>query len=251
MHRFRSYVLENLKTSFALWGASTRGGTLLAALIAFVLAVAGFELVWQPASERYWTMMIGAWFLTLVFIVTPVRMWTIERGRVDELSAHLQRTSLIDFAKSARDILGWDFASADGLQTNDLLKALRQAASDETVVLFGCEGSNIVKERDKAHLLLVKIPSGYWRDRYIEVPRDGFPNVDNYEVRTRTADFGYDNGYRDLHVASPSKALAWLKGEGAKWRGTTYKAELEAQEEHRKSMVRVQSAAEFISRTSS
>lgn len=250
IRRLGFYILENFKTSFALWGATTRGGTLLAALVALGLTTWGLKFEWQPESAEYWARLIGAWFLALVFIVTPVRMWMIERAKVDELSALPQRISLIDFAKSVRDVLGWDYSKAEGLQANDLLKALRQAASDGAVVMFGREGSDNIRERDKEHLLLVEIPAAYWRDRYIDVPLDGFPEVSNYEVRTRTADFGYHKGYRDLHVASSSKALAWLKGEDAKWRGITSKAELEAQEEHRKTMAPVQRAAEYISRTS-
>lgn len=247
MRQLWAYCLENLKMSFGAWGVSQRASTLVGALLALALAFAGMKLEWHPDSPTYWAQAIGLWFGILVILITPIRMWIDERKKVEELTEIPERISYVEVAQRAKKDLGWTFE--DGLQTEDFHKAIRQAAHDGVVVLHGRFDVENVRERDKAHYLLRAIPGSFWSDRYIDVPPDGFPAVKNYDIKTRTADFSFRSGYRDLHVLEGAKVLDWLRREGIKYRGVTQQAELESQLEHRQTMGPVQAAADYMSRT--
>lgn len=78
MSDIKDYIIENLRLSLAAWGAGSRVGSLVGALIALGLAI--FALVGGAAAglvipTNYIPLLLGVWFLFLVLIVTPFRMW--------------------------------------------------------------------------------------------------------------------------------------------------------------------------------
>lgn len=224
MSKIWRYVTENFWLSFAAWGTTHRGGTLLGIIAAALLGLAGLGLEWQPAGAKLYVYLAALWFLALVSLVTPIRMWFVAQGRIDELTAAPQRVGLVQVAKLAM-LEGWDFKGKP-LLTNDFLKAIRQAAADDEIVLFGRRLPPSAREADKAHFLLMRIAKEFWVDKYIDVPMSDFPEVKNFDVHTRTSNFSTVDAYGDLYVADQTVALNWLKREGDNWRGTTEAAEV-------------------------
>lgn len=80
LSKIGSYIAENTRLSFAAWSGGYRVGSLIAAVTALVLT--GFALATgaiagvAPSTITGWLTLSGAaWFLFLVLIVTPFRMW--------------------------------------------------------------------------------------------------------------------------------------------------------------------------------
>ena len=98
MSNIFAYIAENLRLSIATWGVGSRMTSLLAAFIALGLAVftllggaaAGVTL---PGYQGSLPLLLGVWFLFLILIVTPYRMWLGQRHALagkDEQIAGLQ-----------------------------------------------------------------------------------------------------------------------------------------------------------------
>lgn len=93
------YIRENLGASLAIWRQGEGMSVLVGALIALVFAALGFwgfDVQWQPNAATWWVQLLGAWFLMLVVLVTPFRMWKAQHLRIEQLEAEKLPSIIIE-----------------------------------------------------------------------------------------------------------------------------------------------------------
>jgi hypothetical protein len=93
-----AYIAENLRLSFAAWGIGQRmaslGGVLIALVLA-LLAIKGIEATFTPSAINGVAVTLGAWFLFLVLVVTPYRMWLAQRRQIAAMTAEIQTAIIV------------------------------------------------------------------------------------------------------------------------------------------------------------
>ncbi|MEX1108005.1 MAG: hypothetical protein WEC00_03750 [Dongiaceae bacterium] len=80
-----SYILADFNASLRLWEKAAGMGALVSVLFAAIVVLVGwwgFEVKVDPFAKNFWTLFIGAWFLILVLIVTPFRMWSEQLDQI-------------------------------------------------------------------------------------------------------------------------------------------------------------------------
>jgi hypothetical protein len=93
------YFKKNLSLSFASWAQGQKVATLTALLAASFIGLIGAELTTATTTvQHYWPTALVISFLTLVFVATPIRMWSIEKARADDADARLKPKLRLDFA---------------------------------------------------------------------------------------------------------------------------------------------------------
>jgi len=93
MDNLVTYIAENLRLSFAAWGEAHRVGSVIAAIVSLIvaiLALMGANAKIQPDTFQGIAILAGAWFIALVVIVTPYRMWALEHAAIIKLTRQFQ-----------------------------------------------------------------------------------------------------------------------------------------------------------------
>lgn len=175
--------------------------------------------MWAVAAY-YWTLRREKLLGTRSPIATPV-------SAVDTSPNH--PISYVELAQICVDKLGWDFS--DNWQEYDFAHAVAHGCNYGHVELDGKPGD--ASGNYKSMYLPAPIPKSAWRENTLKIWVDKKANVplnkaDNWDVIV--ASLGGTAKYRDPQVLDPHKALAWLGGGGAKYKGE-FKASHEAQQE--------------------
>lgn len=91
---FKNYLPENLRRSFGLWerheAMSILIGLLISGLLATLSALGIYIAIPSFTLLSYLGLGLLSWFLWLVLVVTPVKMWRSERERADNLEENMK-----------------------------------------------------------------------------------------------------------------------------------------------------------------
>jgi hypothetical protein len=140
------YIKTNLRVSFTAWEKGERMSIVLGALIALAFAAFalwGFQISWDSWAVNSWVALLGAWFLCLVLIVTPYRLWAEQKKRIDEFETSLvPKLEIIhtiqDFQQTMEPdyFLSWNASVGVQSQSNSTVHGvelvLESAVSEET-----------------------------------------------------------------------------------------------------------------------
>jgi hypothetical protein len=80
------YLRADFSSSIAFWHKGEAMSVLVGALAAFVITVVGifgFQIRFGFDTAQFWTIAVAAYFLVLLLLVTPFRMWNEQRLRID------------------------------------------------------------------------------------------------------------------------------------------------------------------------
>ena len=102
MASISEYVKENLSLSFASWSQGQKVSSLIGVLVAAVIVALGWIglTIAQPDVQKYWPVALVTFFLVLVLVVTPFRMWQRERRRAEGAELKLNPKLKVTFDKS-------------------------------------------------------------------------------------------------------------------------------------------------------
>lgn len=138
-----------------------------------------------------------------------------------------RRLSFVDFVGVAMQDYGWRF-EADDLHAFDLVRAIKQAATDDIIQIDGTQKSSNTNETILTERPLISIPKLYWNDDiWIDIPLL-FYNPNNRKLSSYMVGNSedYTKRYFDLHFHDRVQALRWLASIES-WKGRTTAQEVE------------------------
>lgn len=121
MENLLRYIKANARCSFTIWEKHEAAAVLMGAGIAAVLAVLtlhGFEIVFNTKVEQYYfPVFVFLWFVAIVLLVTPYRMWRESYEIISEYQKRMRPILGASYDDSSPACHKEVFLSADGGKT--------------------------------------------------------------------------------------------------------------------------------------
>jgi ABC-type multidrug transport system fused ATPase/permease subunit len=124
-----AYLKQSFRQSFAFYergeAMASLGGGMASLVMTVVTAVVGRDVVAEVPGSVEWAIYLATWFLFLVLVVTPFRMWRAQRKELDGLKRSLSQTVQIENPRRA-------FSRSENTESWRLSIAVRNVSTDRS-----------------------------------------------------------------------------------------------------------------------